>query len=63
MDRWVGEWGSGGVVSVIFLPQRCRGAEGNEGRRRLLGRGVFEGKIKKAPRSISGGGALRGFCF
>ena len=45
---------------MIFLPQRRRGAEGNEGRRRLLGRGAFDGKIKK-PRVLSEAGLLKGY--
>jgi hypothetical protein len=61
-NKWIGEWGRGGEVSVIFLPQRRRGAEGKEDRTRLLGRGAFEGKIKKAPRPFRGG-AFKGFFF
>ena len=69
-NEWIGGSGSGsgrgrgrgGDVPVIFLPPRRRGAEGNEGRTRLLGRGAFEGKIKK-PRVLSEAGLLKGFCF
>jgi len=61
-NKWIGGCGSGGDVPVIFLPHRRRGAEGNEGRTRLLVRGAFEGKIKK-PRVLSEAGLLKGFCF
>jgi hypothetical protein len=46
-NKWIGGWGSGVGDFSPAEAQGRRGAEGNEVRRRLLGRGAFEGKIKK----------------